>query len=149
MSGYRRQPSFLSISQLILYNRKQRRKTSERRHTKKREPPLPIYVGLNIYSHTPQAQLVDNLFELGMSLIREYLRLKMTLDLKYVNNMKKKVLFVPESCAKCYLLLQHMTIYITIQPLILAKNHFMELEYPYSSIRKVVILENAETWYCY
>ena len=57
---------------MILYNCKNRqsrsRKTPERRHSKKREPPLPIYVGLNIYSHTRKAQLVNDLFDVGMSI---------------------------------------------------------------------------------
>ena len=68
----------LSISQLILYNCKKRQsrswKTLEQRHSKKREPLLPIYIGLNIYSHTIKAQLFtvaayDNLNHNPMSRI--------------------------------------------------------------------------------
>ena len=40
----------------------------ERRHSKKGEPQLPIYIGLNIYSHTRKAQLGDKEFEIGMSI---------------------------------------------------------------------------------
>ena len=57
---------------MILFNCKNRqsrsRKPPERRHSIKREPPLPIYLGLNIYSHTRKAQLVNDLFDVGMSI---------------------------------------------------------------------------------
>ncbi len=37
------------------------------RHSKDREPPLPVHLGLRIYSQTRQSKLVDEMFRLGLS----------------------------------------------------------------------------------
>src|SRR6218665_2905922 len=38
------------------------------RHSLKREPPLPIYLGLEIHAESRSKKLVDCLFNLGMSI---------------------------------------------------------------------------------
>ena len=43
--------SCLTVSQIILHNAKKKHTTSEKmktRHSLDREPPLPVYIGLNI-----------------------------------------------------------------------------------------------------
>ena len=58
----------LTISQLLKYNSvKKPRETSVVRHTRERETPLPIYIGLKIHSVTRSRELIDNLFSLGIS----------------------------------------------------------------------------------
>ena len=68
---YKQQPC-LSISQLLVYNTyKRRRQLGEKtfsRHSKNREPPLPVYIGLLIHSQTRQSNLVCNLHDIGISI---------------------------------------------------------------------------------
>lgn len=63
----------LTISQLLIHNSfKWRRKTKQSstiiRHSQERETPLPIYVGMMIQTKTRKRELVDTLYELGMSI---------------------------------------------------------------------------------
>ena len=59
----------LTISQLVLYNCKSRGKNPSHhsRHSLNREPPLPLYIGLNLHTQTRSRQLVENMAELGIS----------------------------------------------------------------------------------
>ena len=59
----------LSICQLIIFNNLLRRKkqTLKTRHNKFREPPLPVYLGVFLHNKTRKRELVDTLFELGLS----------------------------------------------------------------------------------
>ena len=57
-----------SISQLIRYNCTIRRRGTSANiyHSKNREPPLPIYLGLLIHAKTRKKGLIDKLWELGL-----------------------------------------------------------------------------------
>ncbi|KAG1681694.1 hypothetical protein GQR58_011690 [Nymphon striatum] len=58
----------LTISQLIHFNAKNKAPVAKKsRHSKKREPPLPLYVGLNVYTLTRSKNLVTSLCMLGIS----------------------------------------------------------------------------------
>ena len=59
----------LSICQLIIFNSLLRRKkqTPITQQNKFREPPLPVYLGVFLHSKTRKRELVDTLFELGLS----------------------------------------------------------------------------------
>jgi hypothetical protein len=60
-----------TISQLILHNCKKRQHKIQdplKRHSHKREPPLPVYLGLNIHTATRSKSIVDTLDTLGMSI---------------------------------------------------------------------------------
>ena len=59
----------LSVAQLLQYNSCIRRQegTSSTRHNKARETPLPIYVGLTVHARTRKRDLVETLFDLGLS----------------------------------------------------------------------------------
>lgn len=59
----------LSICQLIVFNSLLRRKkqTPMTRHNKSREPPLPVYLGVFLHNKTRKRELVDTLYELGLS----------------------------------------------------------------------------------
>ncbi|KAG1656278.1 LMBR1 domain-containing protein 2 [Nymphon striatum] len=58
----------LTISQLIHFNAKNKAPVAKKsRHSKKREPPLPLYVGLNVHTLTRSKNLVNNLCMLGIS----------------------------------------------------------------------------------
>lgn len=59
----------LSIAQLLLYNSTVRRRTGSAAayHTRKREPPLPIYTGLLLHAETRKRGLIDKLNSLGLS----------------------------------------------------------------------------------
>lgn len=58
-----------TISQLIVYNttvRQSKALACSSRHNRKRESPLPIYVGLKIHGLTRGRNLIDTLFNLGL-----------------------------------------------------------------------------------
>ena len=62
----------LSISQLMLFNATKRRRESGTTgalyyHSRDREPPLPIYVGLMTHTETRKLTLVDKHYNLGLS----------------------------------------------------------------------------------
>lgn len=57
-----------SIAQLIMFNAtKHPRKGTLLRHTTKREPSLPLYIGLLIHTHTRQSKLIEKLAHHGLS----------------------------------------------------------------------------------
>lgn len=62
----------LTISQLILFNLTKRRRSSDtctsRYHSTDREPPLPVYLGLMPHAETRKWTLVDELYNLGLSI---------------------------------------------------------------------------------
>ena len=59
----------LTISQLVLYNCKSRGKNPSHhsRHSLDREPPLPLYIGLNLHTQTRSRLLVEKMAKLGIS----------------------------------------------------------------------------------
>ena len=67
-------PAALSIAQLFKYQsrpthrRKQKDAVQYVRHNTDQETPLPIYVGLMLHAQTRKRELVDRLFNLGLSI---------------------------------------------------------------------------------
>ena len=66
-------PVSLSIAQMMKYNCvKHRRKQADTnpsvRHSSALETPLPIYIGLMLHAQTRKRELVDKLFNLGLSI---------------------------------------------------------------------------------
>ena len=60
--------AILTISQLIVFNSKKKSSTtSSNRHSLEREPPLPLYVGLSIHAYTRSKKIINELFQLGIS----------------------------------------------------------------------------------
>ncbi len=58
----------LTIAQLIYFNAKSKcNQVSATRHVKDREPPLPIYLGLQVHTLTRSKSLVNSLYALGVS----------------------------------------------------------------------------------
>ena len=58
----------LTLSQMILFNCKKRSTTaSESRHSLDLEPPLPLYIGINVHTQTRSKALVTQLCQLGLS----------------------------------------------------------------------------------
>ena len=58
----------LTISQLIVFNSKKKSSsTSSNRHLLEREPPLPLYVGLSIHAYTRSKKIINQLYQLGIS----------------------------------------------------------------------------------
>ena len=65
----------LTISQLIFFNTKIKAPTGATvRHLKSREPPLPLYTGLKIHNETRNKTLINNFYELGISVHYERVR---------------------------------------------------------------------------
>lgn len=60
----------LTIGQSIIHNTKKRTSQTsvKSRHTLEREPPLPIYIGLNIHALTRSKKLIQQLYHLGISI---------------------------------------------------------------------------------
>ena len=64
--------SVFTISQLLMHNSFKRHRTQQStniiRHSQERETPLPIYIGVMIHTKTRKRELVDTLYELGISI---------------------------------------------------------------------------------
>lgn len=61
----------LTVDQAIVYNTKKRAPSSndvKTRHSRNREPPLHIYIGLNIHQATRSRKLIQQFFQLGISI---------------------------------------------------------------------------------
>jgi len=62
----------LTISQLLMSNsmvrRREDQQTSCTRHSQVRETPLPIYLGVMVHTRTRKRELVDHLYDLGLSI---------------------------------------------------------------------------------
>ena len=62
----------LTISQLIRYNTNKKSSTSEKkkdtRHSHDREPPIPIYIGLNIHSLFRSRKFIEQFYSLGFGI---------------------------------------------------------------------------------
>lgn len=59
----------LTLAQIIVHNCKQKAdpKTVHSRHSLDREPPLPLYIGMNIHTLTRSRTVVDQMAKLGIS----------------------------------------------------------------------------------
>lgn len=59
----------LSICQLIVFNTLGRKKQNAlaTHHSKTREPPLPVYLGVPLHNKTRKHGLVEALYDLGLS----------------------------------------------------------------------------------
>ena len=57
----------LTICQTILFNTKKKSSSTSLRHSAAREPPLPIYIGLNMHSLTRCKTLITKMYQLGLS----------------------------------------------------------------------------------
>lgn len=63
----------MTASQIILFNYKKRARrdknitTTRSRHSLEFEPPLPLYIGLNLHTQTRSKKLVTQMHELGLS----------------------------------------------------------------------------------
>ena len=58
----------LTTLQLIVFNSKKKSYlTSSNRHSLEREPPLPLYVGLSIHAYTRSKKIINQLYQLGIS----------------------------------------------------------------------------------
>ena len=60
----------LSIAELIIFNMKKQMRNPEKsqRHNREREPPLPVYLGLNIHAQTRSKSLINQMSNLGLSI---------------------------------------------------------------------------------
>lgn len=60
----------LTIGQTIVYHTKKRTSPSATtsRHSLEREPPLPIYIGLNVHTLTRSKKLIKQLYKMGISI---------------------------------------------------------------------------------
>ena len=59
----------LTISQLVYFNIKSRRPSSEsHQHFKDRETSLPLYIRLNIHTQTRSKKILNGLHKLGISI---------------------------------------------------------------------------------
>ena len=119
----------LSVSQTILFNckkTKNRHSVAKIRHSLEYEPPLPLYIGLNIHTQTRSKKLVTQLFELGLSISYDrVLQLENQLATAVCQNMEKRVLCILPSFGRGYSLGVPWTTLITIHQVPLPKVHTM------------------------
>ena len=63
----------LIISQLLIFSSTAQRRENQRalcttRHNQERETPLPIYLGVTVHTKTRKRELVDRMYDLGLSI---------------------------------------------------------------------------------
>ena len=58
----------LTAAQIILFNTKKDQPKAKSRHSLDREPPLPVYLGLNVHSLTRSKKLIDQLHDLHIGI---------------------------------------------------------------------------------
>ncbi|KAG0712957.1 hypothetical protein GWK47_017297 [Chionoecetes opilio] len=99
----------LTASQLILYNCKKTKKRAQRaprdtqgpqvgrsRHSSDCEPPLPLYIGLNVHTQTRSKQMVTKMYELGISVSYDrVLQVENEIATAVCENMKMKGVVCP------------------------------------------------------
>ena len=69
--GKRESQACLTIGQGILFNTKKGTSgtgVKKSRHTLEREPPLPIYIGMNVHALTRSKKLIQQLYHIGISI---------------------------------------------------------------------------------
>jgi len=52
----------------MLYNRSPSRNDVKTRHTLQGEPPISVYIGLNIHQMIRSKKLIDQLYQMGISI---------------------------------------------------------------------------------
>ncbi len=94
----------LSISQAILFNcKKLKKKDSVAKvcHSTVHEPPLPLYIGLNVHTQTRSKKLITQLYELGVSISYDrILQLENQLATAVCQDMEKKGVVCPAQLRK-------------------------------------------------
>ena len=60
----------LTIGQGIFYNTK-KSTAGKTRHSKERETPLPVYIGINVHAQTRSKKLVQQLYQMDISISYE------------------------------------------------------------------------------
>jgi hypothetical protein len=59
----------LTVGQAIVYNTtKKSPSAGKSRHSREREPPLPIYIGMNVHMLTRSKKLIHQLYQMGLSI---------------------------------------------------------------------------------
>lgn len=68
--GKRDSQASLTVGQSIIYNTKGKtsRTAVKTRHTLEREPPLPIYIGINVHALSRSKTLIQQLYQMGISI---------------------------------------------------------------------------------
>ena len=66
----------LTIGQAIMYNttKKTTPTTMTSRHTVEREPPLPVYIGMDVHTLTRSKKLIHQLYQMGLSISYDRIR---------------------------------------------------------------------------
>ncbi|CAB3987893.1 Hypothetical predicted protein [Paramuricea clavata] len=96
----------LTVCQTIIFNTNAKErstvqsKTGQSRHTKSREPPLPLYLGFNVHAMTRSKTLIAKLYQMGLSV--SYLRI-MELEDMFATSISERFEadgFVVPACLK-------------------------------------------------
>lgn len=116
----------LSISQAILFNFKNSAScAAKNRHFSGRKPPLPLYIGMKIYTETRSKKIITQLHDLGLNVSYNIVQLLATAVCEI---FRKKELWFLLSCDVDFLLLVHLTTLTTILQAQLLRVHFMARE---------------------
>jgi hypothetical protein len=94
----------LSVSQTVLFNCKKSKKkdsAAKVRHSSEHEPPLPLYIGLNVHTQTRSKKLITQLYELGLSISYDrILQIENQLATAVCRDMEKKGVVCPTQLRK-------------------------------------------------
>ena len=86
----------LTIAQLVYFNTKFNTSSVSLRHSKAREPPLPVFVGLHTHTLVRSRKMVDTLYKLGISISYDrVLQIENSLATAVCDRFKKDNLVCP------------------------------------------------------
>lgn len=132
----------LTKCQLLMYNsiknaRNVTKKRTHVRHQKKREMPLPLYLGLKMYAQTRKRDIVDILFHVGICVSCDRVT-------EVLNDLANGVCTQYKMQQVICSVWELWTTSITIQPRPQLRIHFMGHVYLFFNFRVKMILEKRE-----
>ena len=133
----------ISVGQLIVFNMKKSTSTAgtKERHTLDREPPLPIYIGLNLHQQTRCKKLIMQLYCMGISISYDrVLDLEDRIAASVCEQCDEDGVVSPICLKKHCLLLVPLIIWITIHPQRLLSHRFMVRESVLFSFQQTITL---------
>ena len=94
----------LTIAQLVLFNCKKSVKKDaslKSRHSLSYEPPMPLYLGLNLHTQTRSKKVITELYELGLSVsYNRVLQIEKQLAFAVCEDFRKKGVVCPAQLRK-------------------------------------------------
>ena len=115
----------LSLSQLLMHNcSRQRTEQTDTRHSRSREPPLPLFLGAYVHSKTRSKDMVETFCKMGLSVTYDrVLCMSADLAISAINYFALKGAVCPQSLKSGHLLFHRPTLPHLVQQKVFSKLH--------------------------